>query len=314
MITIPVTVTGDHWLNPEQVKTSLALSDPRETLVLDICAEGPSLWRLGVIDMVLEHCKQIQRDHKTVYISRWSNPVEQIPFQRTGRSDISHFFWGSERYWPDKAIPCEHDNTWGFFMGRPTIPRLLLIQMLAEGRNALLSRMLGGAVPTPHGVNLDAAEFGDRTDLVAWYATCDIDSLDGATIRDQYHAEKNTNRSLLDHYHRFHVELVAESYIYGETFFPTEKTVRPLSAGKPMIVMGPRHFLRRLKEQGFRTWHNLWDEGYDDLEGPERLAAIQTVITYIQQTRATILPDIMQHAEHNRHTLSRLVQKHRPGP
>jgi len=56
MITIPITVTGDHWLNVEQVRTSLAESDPRESLVLDICAEGPSLWRLGVLDTVLEHC------------------------------------------------------------------------------------------------------------------------------------------------------------------------------------------------------------------------------------------------------------------
>lgn len=314
MITIPVAVTGDHWLNPEQVHTSLALSDPQETLVLDICGEGPSLSRLGVIDMVLAHCKQTQRDPNRVYISRWSNPAEPIPFQRTGRSDISHFYWGSERYWPDKAITCKHDNTWGFFMGRPTIPRLLLIQTLVEGRDALLSRMLGGAVPKPHGVNLDAAEFGDRADLVEWYATCDIDSLDGATIRDQYNAEKNTNRSLLDHYHRFHIELVAESYLYGETFFPTEKTVRPLAAGKPMIVMGPRHFLRRLKEQGFRTWDNFWDESYDELEGAARIEAIQTVILDVRHRRDQILPYVCQHREHNRGTLADIIKKHRPGP
>ena len=314
MITIPVTVTGDHWLNVEQVKTSLALSDPKETLVLDICAEGPSLSRLGVIDTVLTHCEQTQRDPKTVYISRWSNPVEHTPFQRTHRSDISHFYWGSDRYWPDKAIACEQDNTWGFFMGRPTIPRLLLLQMLADGRDSVLSRMLGGAVPRSQGVNLDVAEFGDRPDLVAWYAACDLASLDGATIRDQYNAEKNTNRSLLDHYHRFHVELVAESYIYGETFFPTEKTVRPLAAGKPIIVMGPRHFLRRLKQQGFRTWSDLWDESYDELEGAARLEAIQQVIAHVRRSRRDILPGVTLHAEHNREVLSRINQKHRPGP
>ena len=115
-------------------------------------------------------------------------------------------------------------------------------------------------------------------------------------------------------YDRFHIEIVAESYIYGETFFPTEKTVRPLSAGKPMIVMGPRHFLRRLRDQGFQTWADLWDESYDDLEGAARLAQIQAVIADVQQRRDQLLPGLLRHAEHNRTTLSHLIQRHRPGP
>lgn len=315
MITIPVTVTGDHWLNVEQVCTSLALSNPAESVVLDLCAEGPSLWRLGVIDAVLQHCEQTRRDLKTMWISRWSNPVESIPFQHAGRSDVSHFYWGSDRYWPPAVVSCDQGKLWAFFMGRPTIPRLMLLHDLAHTGDALLSRMLGGTVPrADKGINVDSQEFGRRSDLESWYHACEIGSLDGAGIRDQYRADRNTNLSIMAWYDQFYIEVVAESYIYGETFFPTEKTVRPLSAGKPMIVMGPRHFLRRLRDQGFRTWQDLWDESYDDLEGPARLARIQTVIKDVQQRRDQILPDLQHHAEHNRIVLSRLVQKHRPGP
>jgi len=314
MITIPVTVTGDHWLNPEKVLTSLTLSDPRKTLVLDICAEGPSLWRLGLIDMLLKHCEDVRRDPNTVYISRWSNPIETLPFQRTHRSDISHFYWGSDRYWPSEIMFCTQGRLWGFFMGRPTIPRLLLLQFLSTNSDVLLSRMTGGVVPDTCGINLDLAEFGNRADLAEWYLGCNIASLDGASIRDQYNAEKNTNQSLLTYYHQFHIEIVTESYLYGETFFPTEKTVRPLAAGKPIIVMGPRQFLRRLREQGFRTWSDLWDESYDDLEGLARLTKIQTVIGEVQRQRDQVLPYLAQHAEHNRSKLAELVRKHRPGP
>ncbi len=314
MITIPVTVTGDHWLNVDQVRTNLALSDPAESLVLDICAEGPSLARLGVIDTVLAHCEHTQRDPKTVWISRWSNPVEFTPFQRAGRSDISHFYWASDRYWPHTMVSCKHGHLWGFFMGRPTVPRLILLQTVARTEDALLSRMLGGSVPNcDQGISIDHQEFGRRADLESWYQACGISSLDSTNIRDQYRTDRNTNLSLMAWYDRFHIEIVAESYIYGETFFPTEKTVRPLSAGKPMIVMGPRYFLRRLREQGFCTWQDLWDETYDDLEGPDRLAAIQAVIAHVQHRRDRILPDLLQHAEHNRTILGQLVQKHRPG-
>jgi hypothetical protein len=107
---------------------------------------------------------------------------------------------------------------------------------------------------------------------------------------------------------------VAESYIYGDTFFPTEKTVRPLAAGKPILVMGPKHFLQRLKDQGFQTWANLWDETYDEMEGMERLFMIRTVIDDVRQRRADIIPYLQQHSKHNRTVLSDLVGKHRPGP
>lgn len=314
MITIPVTVTGDHWLNPEQVRSRLASSDPQDSVVLDICAEGPSLSRLGVIDMVLAHCEKTQRDIKTVWISRWSNPVESVPFQRAGRSDISHFYWRSDRYQPHGIIPCHEGHLWAFFMGRPTTPRLILLHHMAHTGDALLSRMQGGIIPNNDlGIDCDREEFGRRSDLESWYHACGISSLDGAGIRDQYREDRNTNLSLMSWYDRFHIEIVAESYIYGETFFPTEKTVRPLSAGKPMIVMGPRHFLRRLREQGFRTWADLWDESYDDLEGAARLAQIQAVIADVQQRRDQLLPGLLRYAEHNRTTLSHLIQRHRPG-
>jgi hypothetical protein len=315
MITIPVTVTGDHWLNVQQVRISLLASDPQESLVLDICAEGPSLWRLGVVDTVLAHCAQSRRDPKTVYISRWSNPVESVPFQRAGRADISHFYWGSHRYWPPGCVPCDRGHLWGFFMGRPTIPRLLLLQYLRNAGDALLSCMQGGKIfDADQGIDIDSQEFGHCTDLASWYATSGITSLDGAGICDQYRSDHNTNLSLMAWYDRFHIEIVAETYIYGETFFPTEKTVRPISAGKPMIVMGPRHFLRRLRDQGFRTWSDIWDEGYDDLEGPARLAQIQTVIQDVQQRRDEIIATCRQHAEHNRAVLANLIKKHGPGP
>ena len=79
-----------------------------------------------------------------------------------------------------------------------------------------------------------------------------------------------------------------------------------------MIVMGPRHFLRRLRDQGFRTWSDIWDETYDDLEGPARLAQIQTIIQDVHQRRDEVIAIGQQHADHNRATLANIVQKHRP--
>lgn len=313
MITLPVTVTGDHWINPQQVHLALSVSDPNETVVLDLCAEGPSLHSLGLVDLVIEHCEQTGRNPNTIYLSRWSNPVESTPFQLANRSSVSHFYWGAKRYWPNKAIPCQQGHLFGMFVGRPTLPRLALLRYLASTGNSLLSMMQGGQIPdAANGINLDYKKFGPSTDLLEWYTKCGLQSIDGSCIRDQYQLDKNTNQSLLSHYHRFHVEIVSESYIYGDTFFPTEKTVRPLAAGKPVIVMGPKHFLHRLREQGFRTWNDCWDETYDELEGPARLEAIKDVIQQLTSC-TTNGHDFMIHADHNRENLSRLIEKHQPG-
>lgn len=315
MTEITVNVCGDHWVAMDQTLEKIRQTPLDEIIVLNLRGEGPSLRRLGVIDAVMAHCDTSGRDPDTVYVSRWSNPVESIPFRRADRADVSHFYWGSDRYWPADVVPVIQDRLWGFFMGRPTVPRLLLLRHLVDTGDAVVSAMAGGVVPSAsQGVNLDAQEFGERADLAAWYRTCGISSIDHACIRDQYSPDHNTNLSLLTFYDQFHIEIVAESYCHGETFFPTEKTVRPLSAGKPMIVMGPRHFLRRLRDQGFRTWSDLWDETYDDLDSAARLDKILAVIRDVQQRRDQILPDLQQHAEHNRTILSRLVQKHRPGP
>jgi hypothetical protein len=200
-------------------------------------------------------------------------------------------------------------------MGRPTIPRLRLLQYIFNTGDALLSRMQGGKTPdADQCIDLDSQEFGRCPDLASWYDTCGIASLDGAGIRDQYRSDRNTNLALMAWYDQFHIEIVAESYIYGETFFPTEKTVRPISAGKPMIVMGPKYFLRRLRDQGFRTWSDIWDESYDDLEGPARLSRIQILMSDLQHQRDKIISVCQRHAEHNRAALAELVQKYRPGP
>jgi hypothetical protein len=106
-----------------------------------------------------------------------------------------------------------------------------------------------------------------------WFDSNPISSIDSKSVRDQFvnpMAWVDTNTSLLQHYNRFAVEIVCETYTLGNTFFPTEKTIRPIMAAKPMIVYGPQYYLARLRDMGFRTYNEIWDESYDLYQGPER--------------------------------------------
>lgn len=46
--------------------------------------------------------------------------------------------------------------------------------------------------------------------------------------------------------------------------FFSEKIFKSLSIGQPFIVMGAPHYLKYLRVIGFKTFHDFWDESYDN--------------------------------------------------
>jgi hypothetical protein len=100
-------------------------------------------------------------------------------------------------------------------------------------------------------------------------------------VGDQYRGQVDTNLSLLKFYNQFQIEIVAETMCAGTTFFPTEKTFRPITGRRPILVFGPIHFLNNLRGLGFRTYSECWDESYDQYQGHERWQRIQQVINSI---------------------------------
>jgi len=90
------------------------------------------------------------------------------------------------------------------------------------------------------------------------------------------------NTKILNFYHDFFIDVVAETYTNGLTFFPTEKTFRPMFAYTPFIVFGPQGFLSNLKARyGFRTFNAWWDESYDECQQYDRIKKMYEVISYI---------------------------------
>ena len=97
----------------------------------------------------------------------------------------------------------------------------------------------------------------------------------GATLTDGF--VKQTEKV----YKNFLIDVVAETYTSGDCFFVTEKTVRPMLLKKPMILMGSKDCLNYLRQMGFRTFGDFWDETYDGYEGRERYLRILDLIDWI---------------------------------
>lgn len=294
MITIPIRVCGDYWDNPEEVRSQLDAIAGQDQITLDLQFEGPCLEVLGISSMINDYCNKYQINHSDIQIQRWDNTVEPTEYTVVDPPKISHFFDVSRRYdWDDTLPKDTHEHLFGFFIGRRTLPRAVIMHHLFHkwGSKNLLS-CLDTKEITPWltknaGINIDNIDQWVPADKQQqfndWWKTVSIPSIDQHHFDDQYSQDHNTNRDLLEHYYKFDIEIVAESYTRGSSFFPTEKTVRPLIAAKPLLVYGPKNYLENLKAMGFKTYSSLWDESYDKFEGPERWRIMQSVVDTMMQ-------------------------------
>jgi len=312
MITIPIQVSGDVWNNRDTVKQQLDQAPPGERILLDLCSEGPSLTRLGVIDLISNY-------NLDVWITRWSNGIESVPYTRSYCNSHSHFFPMSWHYWIDEMqniTPTEF--RYGLFQGRgcPSRNRILYDAVNKWPGKFLVSKMpslhgdnWGMKLPV-HALNCENATdwFDDVEHALSWFSTNPVTSIDNHVIQDQYRVPElssgNMAQSLFRHYPKFNIELVCETYTLGDTFFPTEKTIRPIVGNKPFIVYGPVNYLNNLKKEKFQTFGSLWDESYDQYEGVKRWQAIATVINSLTELPDNKWQEIIKQAaditQHNR--------------
>lgn len=73
----------------------------------------------------------------------------------------------------------------------------------------------------------------------------------------------------------------------------TEKTLIPLNQHKPFLMLGGPYYLKKLKELGFKTFENFWDESYDDIVNTEtRMNMIIEIIKDINTKSITELEQL----------------------
>jgi hypothetical protein len=325
-VTIPIEISGDIWYNEQEVCQKLQALADNVKITLDLRSEGPSLHRLGVVAVVDAWLAQHKLTPDTVTVTRWSNAGESVEYKKFQCSVPSHFWRFAREY----QLPPEQDfggvksHLFGLFLGRATVHRNAILYQVQQqwAKRFLISRLTaltpeGRTVPEPWHIHnnrnwrvpetLQDWAPDNHQDIIDWFKNQTFTSLDNRTITDQYGNPENHfvhNRSMISHYHRFDIELVCESYTLGQTFFPTEKTVRPIAGTRPWIIYAAPGYIRRLKRMGFCSFDTLWDESYDQLEGPARWIAIKTIIQQLVDLDPVALNSVLTQAHaialHNR--------------
>ena len=109
----------------------------------------------------------------------------------------------------------------------------------------------------------------------------------------------------IEDYEKTDIEVVLETLFDDQRLHLTEKVLRPIACGQPFILAGTHGSLQYLKEYGFKTFDQVWDESYDqETNAQDRLNAIIAVMEDISgwnaETRHTKMIQAQEIADYNK--------------
>jgi hypothetical protein len=127
-----------------------------------------------------------------------------------------------------------------------------------------------------------------------------LEDLDGYTVGNTTTGHTD---QVADFYVNFLIDIVAETWTQGNSFFPTEKTIRPMLLKKPFVVFGPKNYLEYLRQMGFKTFGDFWSEEYDGYDNRDRYTKILELIDQLAKKSTSELEkmywDMQYTLDHN---------------
>lgn len=286
------------------------LQDNRDA-VIDFCLEGWSAETTGLYRLLDTFCDQTgySRSRITIYTANMLEKHSQYQIVRV--PDYWYELEEIKQWLIGRDVTCSSYPTkhFGHFVGRSSWARLWLSAILdSRYADQTLQTFHSGfgcnyVVPKEHGVTdmlgleqLNNYNCSAWSEVIDFLKTCprilDDAELTQVNVDDLYIKPNNSNcypiqhpanLIILNRYNDIFVDLVEETCAVGDIFFTTEKTWRPIIAGRPLILMSTRESLLNLKKLGFETFSDFWDESYDDYECQDRVYRIIEVLDTIAQ-------------------------------
>jgi len=97
------------------------------------------------------------------------------------------------------------------------------------------------------------------------------------------------------------VSIVLETVVDGAKLHLTEKILRPIACGHPFVLLAGPGALAYLRDYGFQTFEEFWDESYDsETDTVKRMELIVKTMHRIQKLTQSDWNKINKIAEHNK--------------
>ena len=195
-------------------------------------------------------------------------------------------------------------KTFGIFVNRSQWDRLLLSGHLYNNHREITMQTYRKDLANPG----DMAELG--LDQLFWRLSS-ANSLDASAIQhlcnfisslphnggsewSRINQQSTVDNNIMSWYNNIFVDVVCEKMVTGQTFFPTEKTARPLATKTPFLIMAAPNYIKNLKRLNFRSFNRWWSEEYDQQQGVQRIQSIQRIIDDLAKLDRKQLEDMYQ--------------------
>jgi hypothetical protein len=283
--------------------------------------EGPCLRSNGFYDVLDTLCEAMGYD-KANFTILTANLEEHHPHYKVQTQDPTRWFYltsgAADSYgytidmYRNKNVT---NNRFALLVNRPNWNRLCLLSHLRFGTTHQSLLTCNGTVDQNayNAISLDDVNLycPNELDNIQRFLQLTPKLLPNAFLDK---GTFSTNVTALTHYRDFFIEVVCETYTSGFTFFPTEKTIRPILGLTPFIVFGPQGYLSNLRSRyGFKTFSAWWDESYDDTQNYERVQKMYSLIDHIDSLSDTELTamynDMSEVLEYNHNRLNEINGK-----
>jgi hypothetical protein len=83
-------------------------------------------------------------------------------------------------------------------------------------------------------------------------------------------------------YNQSYYSVVSETVYFNTYSFFTEKIAKPILAKRPFVIFSGQHYLKNLKQLGFKTFDNVIDESYDNISDvKQRMKKVWEQVEYL---------------------------------
>jgi hypothetical protein len=303
-------IDGKIW-NIEQ--TVIDITDcviNQQPLHISLNNEGPDASELGLYSLLNVICDRYNYPKQNVTIVT-CNPLEYHPDYCVKRKTPFHFVASAQQFALTHQLQTKtfdkNFKHFGLFIGRSNWLRLWLASYLYNSyKNQTKMTFHYNPELDFHQSHLGLDELAKfKPDLIQ--SLNPLQLIADSPIIDQaveaYPILTPAHFNISKVYHSFLLEVVCETYSRGTSFFPTEKTWRPIINRTPFIVQGPKDYIKNLQRLGFKTFSNWFDESHSQDEYNYQpmgiCATLGRLATYSISGLEGIYIDMADTLEHN---------------
>ncbi len=175
-------------------------------------------------------------------------------------------------------------------------PRNDFLCLMSQKRMAPHRDLLHGQMKAKGLIGKNIYKFGPRSKKT-------FDDLQYSFDIEKLHTGWPDGVPVIHYYNQTNLEVVAETFgdeNTNDSFFITEKTVKPITMRHPFMVLSSFNFLKNLRNLGFRTFEDHLDESYDtEQDVNKRIEIITNNLTKLKGASTEFYTNTREIRDHN---------------